>query len=222
MVRMARIYLFCFFLLLILLVRFYSLPSSSDYRQDQPISFQTNLSSEPQVSARSQKFKVKGLEVVTARYPEYHYGDKLKITGILKSADPKESSQNSKLLNIKQTDLMLLFPKIERLEEAQGNWLLGKTFLLRQKLIANYRKFLPEPASSLLVGIVLGVKTQMNQEFKDNLRKTGLTHVVVASGMNVTLVAGFLSGGINSLFKETVGSSYYSGGNFFLRAFGRV
>lgn len=218
MVRMARIYLICLFLLLILLARFYFLPSSSNYRQGQAVSFQTTLSGEPQVSARSQKFEVEGLEVVTARYPEYHYGDRLKIAGVLKPADSKISNQNGKLLKIKKTDLTLLFPKIEKLEEARGSWFLDKTFLLRRKLIANYQEFLPEPASSLLVGIVLGVKTQMSQEFKDGLRKTGLTHVVVASGMNVTLVAGFLSGGLTLFLRRQLTLPIIFFGIFFYAA----
>lgn len=163
----------------------------SSYRAGQEIKLVTTLSGEPQVFGKSQKFKTsEGIEVVVGRYPTYHYGDRLEISGILKT---KSSSQASQALEIKQSDLELVFPQVELIEKGEGNWLMGKIFSLRQKLIANYQDFLPEPASSLLVGIVLGVKTQMSPGFKETLRKTGLTHVVVASGMNVTLVAGFLN-----------------------------
>jgi len=51
---------------------------------------------------------------------------------------------------------------------------------------------LPEPQSSLLLGVLFGAKRQMPQEFWQNLRKTGTLHIVVASGQNVTMVARFL------------------------------
>lgn len=45
--------------------------------------------------------------------------------------------------------------------------------------------------SSLMLGIVFGIKEQMPQGFYANLRKTGLLHVIAASGMNITMAAGF-------------------------------
>jgi competence protein ComEC len=57
-----------------------------------------------------------------------------------------------------------------------------------------YQKSLPEPHASLLAGLTLGSKAGLPASFWETLKKTGTAHVVVASGMNVTLVAGFLIG----------------------------
>lgn len=190
---MRRIFLLGLILSLIFLFRLFSLSSQKSYSVGQEVSLITTLSSEPQIFKKSQRFRAKeGIEVIVSRYPEYHYGDKLKISGTLKTESSRLSSQNISLLKFKGDDLKLIFPQIEILEEKRGNWFLEETFFLRQKLTSNYQEFLPEPSSSLLIGIVLGVKTQMNEDFKENLRRAGLTHVVVASGLNVTLVAGFL------------------------------
>ncbi len=61
-------------------------------------------------------------------------------------------------------------------------------------------QILPEPESSLLAGVVLGVKSTLPQDFYDALQKSGTLHVVVVSGTNVMYVisglmylGGFLS-----------------------------
>ena len=66
-------------------------------------------------------------------------------------------------------------------------------FGLRQHIISVFEKTLPSNYSSLLLGIVFGIKSSMSSNFLDNLKILGLMHIIAASGMNVTLVAGFLS-----------------------------
>ena len=63
---------------------------------------------------------------------------------------------------------------------------------------------LPSPSSSLLLGIIFGIKEQMPKDFTDNLRTSGVFHVIAASGMNVTLVAGFLSVFFAFFFKRQI------------------
>lgn len=194
MVEMARAFLLCLGFLLILSLRFLFLDRQNNFHPGQQLAFQTTLSVEPEVLAKSQRFKVEGLQIISTRYPEYHYGDKLKISGVIRTGRLGSGSLFGFLLNNQETKWVVNFPQIEKLEENRGNWLIASAWGLRRRLIANYKVYLPEPEASLLSGIVLGAKTQMSSGFKDDLRKTGLTHVVVASGMNVTLVAGFLSG----------------------------
>jgi len=62
---------------------------------------------------------------------------------------------------------------------------------LRNKIVDIFKKALPEPHASLLAGITLGSKN-MPEGFWNKLTETGTAHVVVASGMNVTMVASFL------------------------------
>lgn len=49
--------------------------------------------------------------------------------------------------------------------------------------------YLPEPHASLLNGIVLGVDLQTTYTFKEYLKNVGLIHIVVLSGMNITLLS---------------------------------
>lgn len=48
--------------------------------------------------------------------------------------------------------------------------------------------YLPEPHASLLNGILFGINLQANEQFYRELKTVGLLHIVVLSGMNITLI----------------------------------
>ncbi|OGM54527.1 hypothetical protein A3F62_03250 [Candidatus Woesebacteria bacterium RIFCSPHIGHO2_12_FULL_44_11] len=63
---------------------------------------------------------------------------------------------------------------------------------MKERILDFYRMTLPSPHADLIAGMVLGAKSSLSKAFWEALKTTGTAHVVVASGMNVTLVAGFL------------------------------
>src|SRR3989344_9386531 len=64
---------------------------------------------------------------------------------------------------------------------------------MRGKFIDLFNRVLPINYSSLLLGITFGIKEKMTDNFLNNLRITGVMHVIAASGMNVTLFGGFIT-----------------------------
>ncbi len=60
----------------------------------------------------------------------------------------------------------------------------------KEKTSESFRKTLPADASGLLLGILFGEKGSFDKEYLDALRRTGVLHVIAASGMNVSMVAG--------------------------------
>lgn len=61
----------------------------------------------------------------------------------------------------------------------------------RQALDETITKFLPSPQAQLLSGIVLGEKKSLPPQFQLALRDTSTLHIVVVSGQNLSMVAGF-------------------------------
>lgn len=51
------------------------------------------------------------------------------------------------------------------------------------------RKYVPFPASSLIAGVLLGDQSGFSKNMLQEFRSAGLSHVIVLSGFNVTLVA---------------------------------
>lgn len=63
---------------------------------------------------------------------------------------------------------------------------------IKERLSAKARSFLPSPHSELILGMTIGVDDlSMSPRFKNALKRTGTIHVVVVSGFNMSLVAGY-------------------------------
>ncbi len=62
-------------------------------------------------------------------------------------------------------------------------------FKIKDGFLSSTAKFVPEPEESLLAGILLGQKFGTEKELLESFRISGLLHIVVLSGYNITLVA---------------------------------
>lgn len=69
-------------------------------------------------------------------------------------------------------------------------------FVNKDSLIYVIRQGLPPQEAGLLGGIILGDKSGFEKKFYENLKNSGLVHLVVVSGSNVMLLVG---GGIETL-----------------------
>ncbi|MDP3994780.1 MAG: ComEC/Rec2 family competence protein [bacterium] len=157
-----------FFMALLVLFRFVS--TRPVYKNGETVRITSRVMQEPARYAFSQVISVAGLSVSLPLFPEVTYGDSVVVEGVVK--DKKLVNGNLKMV-------------IEN-----RNWL----YSFREKIIAFYQKSLPEPSASLVSGMVLGSKASIPEKFWEDLKNTGTAHVVVASGMNVSIVAGFLMG----------------------------
>jgi len=161
-------YFIWFFLILVLTLRL--ITYNPKFSEGQKVRISDTVSSEPVKYSYYQGFNLQGLKIYLPSYPEVSYGDFVIIEGVVEGRELK----NPLLI-----------------EKKEGR---GVLYKLREKLLGNLRKALPEPHSSLLAGVTLGIKSGMPSYFWEALKSTGTAHVVVASGMNVTLVASFLIG----------------------------
>jgi competence protein ComEC len=69
-----------------------------------------------------------------------------------------------------------------------------------------YHAYLPEPHASFLSGILLGEKLEVSKHFVHAVKITGLLHIVVLSGMNITLL-----GALISMFTKRLGRKLSAG-----------
>src|SRR3989338_11270807 len=75
----------------------------------------------------------------------------------------------------------------------QGGWEPETEVLKEQRQFLDKRisKILPSPQSDILSGILLGQNKTLPYDIKLALRDRSTLHIVVASGQNLSLVAGF-------------------------------
>ena len=80
-----------------------------------------------------------------------------------------------------------------------GNTLLAALFRLRLRLAQAIQRALPEPEASLLIGILLGLKTPVLRARIGLFTATGTIHLVVPAGLKVATLAALATYGVRRL-----------------------
>lgn len=159
-------------ILILLALRVYgSIPS---YKPGDLVKITARINSEPTYYTNAQSIKVLNLRTTLPKYPKLYYADTVTITGTVEG----DRLTQSKLINVHHSNNIFTN--------------------LRSKLLSVYSKSLPKPHSSLIAGVTIGSKQLIDSNLYDKLKTSGTAHIVVASGMNVMLVAGFLFSLFNS------------------------
>lgn len=133
---------------------------------------------------------VKDKILITAgRYPEYEYGDVLKIAGKLK--EPENGSFDIKTYLAKDDIYTIMdFPRIELLKRGGGNLVYKLLFAFKNKFENVIEIGLSEPSASLMKGILFG--DRLPADLKEAFVKTGVAHITALSGFNISIIALFL------------------------------
>lgn len=146
-----------------------------------------------QVMLKNQPLKVKGKVLVSVSlYPEYQYGDLLSINCQLKAPEKIESFTYDRYLAKDDIYSLCSYPKIKIISLGNGDWLMTKIFIFKNKLRQLINSNLPEPQASLFFAINFGNRGGIPQELADKFSITGTTHLIAISGMNITIIAAIL------------------------------
>lgn len=165
------------------------------------------VSTEPDMREKSQKITINSEQLTvnneqktisgkilltTNRYPEYQYGDKLKIRGELKTPFEFEDFNYKDYLKKDGIYSVMDWPKIELLEKGKytgpTHAIYAKIFEFKNKLRKNIYQNLSPPQSSILAAMILGDKRQISQDLKEKLNITGVRHITAISGLHVTVL----------------------------------
>ncbi len=129
------------------------------------------------------------------QYPLLHYGDEVVFTG--KISAPKNFASE---VGVREFDYraylakdgihyQMYFPKVLIMGHNKGNFVYEKLFALKEVLMRNISRMIPDPEAALAGGILLGVKQSLGTELLQKFRDTGVAHIVVLSGYNIAVVA---------------------------------
>ncbi len=159
--------------------------------------FQGIVSSEPSFSEKSQQFKLRldgkesgSVNIITELIPEFKYGDRLEINGRIEK----------KILTWRASEYSAFFPKINFLEHK--NSLRSYLIQFKQSLISPIKKFLERDEASLLAGLTLGARSDFSSKLKDQMAKSGTTHIVALSGYNIAILVLVVSGILSSFISR--------------------
>ena len=153
---------------------------------------------EPDVRENNLKLTISSQElegkilVTTNRYPEYQYGDKLKISGELLTPQEFEDFNYKDYLAKDGIFAVMYYPEIELLEQDRGNVFYAKVLEIKDSLRESINRNLSPPQSSILSALILGDKRQISDEWKIKLNYAGVRHLTAVSGMHVAVLSAIL------------------------------
>ena len=123
---------------------------------------------------------------------DYQYGDRLRGSTTLRATLSPDGSPLVTYQAERGIAATGFIDSIERLDRNAGNPLRGALSAARADLDRAIEQALDEPLAGLAQGIVTGRRDSLDESLQDDLRATGLTHLVVISGSNVTILAGLV------------------------------
>lgn len=155
---------------------------------------QTLTMKSEQLTIDTSETNISGKVLISAwKYPEYEYGDKLKITGKLKT--PAEDINGFNYRNYLLKDgvySVMAWPKIELIEKNQGNIIYKYLFSFKNKLKESVNLVMAPPQSGLLEALFFGDEGNISKEWKDKFNLTGTRHITAVSGMNITIISALI------------------------------
>ena len=129
-------------------------------------------------------------------YPQYYFGDSLKLKCGLQSPEnnPEGNLNYEKYLAKDGIFSICLSPKVS------SNSAPSKIIIKFVKSIYNLKSFFqnqidrlwPEPQSSFMAGLLYGSRRGLPAELLENFNKTGITHIIAVSGFNISIIATYL------------------------------
>lgn len=166
---------------------------------DEKSSFFGVIVSNPTLKISSQEFKLKlasplrgNVLVKTSRYPEFSYGDEVKIGGkIEKPFSPQRGpfgGSYAAYLAKERISGVISFAEVQRISSGNGNKIKSRLFNVKNQIITSFKKVLGAKESAFLSGLTLGERGEFPEEFKAAMSKSGTTHLVALSGYNITII----------------------------------
>jgi competence protein ComEC len=142
-----------------------------------------------EITVHGEKEEVSGTALIRVpRYPTYHYGDVLKVTGELETPLQFEDFDYRSYLARQGIYSIIYYPRVEVLERGQGSKPLQWIYSLRERLSASLSGALPEPQGSLAQAILLGLRGNIPDSLYEAFSRTGTAHLLAISGLHISII----------------------------------
>jgi competence protein ComEC len=156
---------------------------------------------------RGSSTPVKGLLLVSLPTGgDWRYGDRLQLTGWLQTPTVFEDFSYRDYLARQGIYSQLQRASATLLARDQGNSLLAWIYSFKDRCVALIYRLFPDPEASLLAGILLGVYSGIPPGVSEAFRAAGVSHIIVISGFNMTIVAGLFAVVFGRLFGRRWGA----------------
>jgi len=143
------------------------------------------------VDTGDSELSVHGLILVrVSNNQTFNYGDNLRLRGKLKTPPENEDFSYRDYLAAQDIHSYMTNGEVTVLPGNSGNPIKAALYKFKQKSLDNIYRMFPDPESSLLAGILLGVDTGLTSELQQAFKNTGTAYIIAISGFNISIIAG--------------------------------
>ncbi|TAL51023.1 ComEC family competence protein [Patescibacteria group bacterium] len=120
-------------------------------------------------------------------YPQVEYGDALVFNCRVQKPEAFEGFAYGTYLATKGIYAVCFQPQYIDVHPSTSWSVVGMILTIKSFALETIRDVLPEPHASFLSGLLFGGSTTLSGDLKDDFRETGTSHILAASGYNVSI-----------------------------------
>jgi len=168
-------------------------PETIDFYNGQKVEW-VGLITEADIRRDKAKYTVQiedkdGSVLVTLdKYPQYQYGDRIRIKGDLQEPGVIEDFNYGNYLSRYDIYSVMYRPSIKVLTTGQGSFFWRAMYKLQDSFMARINSLFPEPQASFEAGLLVGARKGIPPELTAKFNITGLTHIIAISGYNIAII----------------------------------
>jgi competence protein ComEC len=123
-------------------------------------------------------------------FTPWQFGDQIELVGELDTPPEFETFSYRRYLARRRIYSVMQVRSGDRLASGARFHPLILLARYRSHALSIIQRLFPEPESSLLAGILLGVEGEIPDSVRADFNRTGTTHIIAISGFNISIVAG--------------------------------
>lgn len=127
------------------------------------------------------------------QWPEYEYGDVVRVSGILERPGQIETFAYDKYLSRYDIYAVMYRARFQKITSGDVSSM-RLLFALKQRFEAQIAKLYGEPHASFMAGLLTGSRRGIPEHLMERFNVTGLTHIIAISGYNITIVISVIGG----------------------------
>lgn len=136
----------------------------------------------------NKKFVQGKLLIQTDRYPEFKYGEELKLTCELQKPERLDDFAYDRYLAKSEIYSLCYYPSNIERREFKGNYFYNILLKIKSSFQDKINQGSREPYSSLITALVLGNKDGIPLELQTLFSRVGVSHMIAISGMHIGIL----------------------------------
>ena len=136
----------------------------------------------------------KFLATDSRKWPEFEYGDRVEVLGVLQKPEPIETFHYDRYLSRYGIYAVMYRAGIQPLEKSTGFSPFRFLFSIKEQFESQINRIYSEPHASFMAGLLTGSRRGIPKKLMEDFNTTGLTHIIAISGYNITIVIAIITG----------------------------